>query len=264
MVMAFEVDLNIFRGPLDLLLYLVRRHEVTPEEIDISSVTNQYLALLETTGRPDLDAVGDFLDLVTALIELKARSVLPKDQDHDEGEPIPDVGDELVQRLLEYRQYREGATILAERSIRWQDRVPRQGVDLAELSVDPGQQPISEVELWDLVSAHGRLVREQRRSGPTSIVYDDTPIHVYIRRLHGQLSAAGAMTLDEVFATGMAKSAMIGIFLAALELARHHGVVIEQREGEIDITIRPGPDFAAALSQVSSTFDEPQSPPEPE
>ena len=108
--MDFRVDLSIFRGPLDLLLYLVRKHEVDICDIPIAEVTDQYLEYLAVLEKLDVNAVGDFLALASTLIEIKSQQVLPRNDEVDET--IEDPRHELVQRLLEYKQFRDAATTL--------------------------------------------------------------------------------------------------------------------------------------------------------
>lgn len=100
--MNFRVDLQTFKGPLDLLLYLVRKHEIDLSDIPISTITEQYLAHLEILEVLDVDSVGDFIELASTLVEIKSRVVLPRG-DEETGE-LEDPREELVQRLLEYKK----------------------------------------------------------------------------------------------------------------------------------------------------------------
>ena len=231
--MDFRVDLNIFRGPLDLLLYLVRKHELEIVEISISAITDQYLEHLSVLERLDVNAVGDFLAMASLLIEIKSQQVLPRSDEID-GE-LEDPRQELVRRLLEYKKYRDAASILEERGRQWQQRFPRLSSDIPARERDLAEEPIQEVELWDLVSAFTRIVREQESAKPSNIVYDDTPIQVYMARIHAKLRERGQLAFSELFAAAMHKSTLVGIFLAVLELVRHHYVHVEQNElfGEI-------------------------------
>jgi segregation and condensation protein A len=250
--MSFRVDLETFRGPLDLLLHLVRKHEVDIADIPIAAVADQFLQYLDVLEQLDVDDVGDFIEMASTLLEIKSRLVLPSCG--EETEAIEDSRDELVQRLLEYKNYRDAASLLEDQSRQWQQHYPRLQNDLPPRQLDLGTQPIQEVELWDLVSALGRLIREQEVSKPSSIVYDDTPIHVYMERIHGKLVSEKRAAFSEMFQLGMHKSAMIGVFLAILELARHHSVRAEQKDthGEIwivpDRNFNPDADFADADS----------------
>ncbi len=218
--MDFRVQLDTFRGPLDLLLYLVRKHEVDLSDLPIAHITEQYLLHLEVLQQLDVNEVGDFLDLASTLIELKSQAVLPRGG--EVTEPWDDPRDELVERLLEYKRYKDAASMLDERSRDWQQHYPRLASDLPPREVDPAGQPIHEVELWDLVSALGRILRDSQSTRPATIVYDDTPIHVYMRRIHERITQHQRAAFSELFEPGMHKSAIVGVFLAILELVRHH------------------------------------------
>ncbi len=236
--MSFVVELPAYRGPLDLLLYLVRRQEVGINELSLSKVVDQYRASIELLVELDLSDVADFLELASTLVELKSQAVLPKIEAEDEGDAPIDDGSpaELVQRLLEYKQIRDAADVLDEMGQKWQMRFARQTDDLPTRQLDPGSQPIADLQLWDLVSTFGRLMREAGGPPPTQVIYDDTPIHVYMQRIHRQLENQDRVMLIDLIEPGAHKSALIGWFLAVLELARHHGASAEQdASGEIVI-----------------------------
>lgn len=251
--MSFRIDLDLYRGPLDLLLYLVRKHEVDIMELSISKVTEQYLGYIEILEQIDVNAVGDFLEMASILIEIKSRMVLPSVDEEDVE--WSDPREELVQRLLEYKKYKDVASMLEERGREWQQSYSRLSNDLPSRRVDPADQPIHEVELWDLVSALGRVMREHTVKEPSNIVYDDTPIHVYMQRIHAALVNDGGIGITEVYQVGMHKSAMIGLFLAVLELVRHHNVEAEQDDNSAEIWLRPGAEFQAALNVAGDIDD---------
>src|SRR5215217_6454673 len=153
--MQFRVDLDVFRGPLDLLLYLVRKNELDVSDVRVSKVTEQFLEYIAVLEQIDVDAVGDFLEIASLLIEIKSNTVLPGDE--LVADELEDPRQELVRRLLEYKQFRDAASMLEE-------------------------QPIQEVELWDLVSAFGRVLKAKHAvAGPESIRYDETPIHIHMQ-----------------------------------------------------------------------------------
>lgn len=236
--MSFRVDLEAFRGPLDLLLYLVRKHEVDITDLPIAMITEQFLQYMAVLEQLDVNAVGDFLDMASTLIEIKSRLVLPRGG--EETEEIEDPRDDLVQRLLEYKKFKDAASMLEEQSVDWQQRYARVSNDLPPRRVELSEQPIQEVETWDLVSAFGRIMRDQHAVQPSNIVYDDTPIHVYMGRIHQRLLEQQRVAFSEMFNPGMHKSAMIGVFLAILELVRHHNARTEQSEMHGEIWIIPG------------------------
>jgi segregation and condensation protein A len=250
--MHFRVDLDVFRGPLDLLLYLVRKHELEIVDIPIATITDQYLEYLAVLEQLDVNAVGDFLAMASTLIEIKSQQVLPRsDEVEDE---LEDPRKELVRRLLEYKKYRDAASVLEERSRWWQQRYRRLGSDLPPRERNLADQPIREVELWDLVSAFGRIIRDTESAKPSSIVYDDTPIHVYMARIYARLQQRGQLAFSQLFERHMHKSTLVGIFLAVLELVRHTQVRVEQNElfGEIWLLPRGEIDRPLDLSDVDN------------
>jgi len=244
-VKDFRVDLSMFRGPLDLLLYLVRKHELEIADIPIAEITDQYLQYLAVLEQLDVDAVGDFLAVASMLIEIKSQQALPHCDEVEEE--VDDPRRELVRRLLEYKQYRDAASILEERGRSWQEHYPRLETDLPPERRRADDEPIQEVELWDLVSAFGRIMRESVAAGPSSIVYDDTPIRVFMARILERLQQAGRLGFRALFRREMHKSTLIGIFLAVLELVRHRHVRIEQNALFGEIWILPSQESAAPL-----------------
>jgi segregation and condensation protein A len=243
--MDFRVDLSMFRGPMDLLLYLVRKHEVEITEIPISIITDQYLQYLSVLEQLDVNAVGDFLATAALLIEIKSQQVLPR------GDEVEDEWDgprhELVRRLLEYKMYRDAASILEDRSRAWQQRYSRLANDLPGRQRNRAEEPIQEVELWDLVSAFGRIIRDNVAAKPSNIIYDETPIHVHMARIHARLLERGQLPFSELFDASLHKSALVGIFLAVLELVRHHQIRVEQNDLFGEIWLLPNRDCTAPL-----------------
>lgn len=234
--MAFRIELPAYRGPLDLLLYLVRRHEVELAEMPLAQIVDQYIEYIEILKELDLGDVGDFLSLASTLVEMKSQAVLPKVVEEDEEEEILDPQSELVERLLQYKEIRDAASILDEMGSRWQQRYQRMSDDLPSRRVDPGDQPIVDLEIWDLVSAFGRIMRESSGPPQTEVIYDDTPIHVYMQQIHDRLKDSEEIPLIDMVSGGVHKSSLIGWFLATLELTRHHGAAVEQ-DGNGDIVI---------------------------
>ena len=224
----FRVDLDIFRGPLDLLLYLVRKHEVEITDIPISTIAEQFICHLEVLEKIDVNKVGDFLEMASTLVEIKSRLVLPN-SDEQQGE-IEDPRKDLVRQLLEYKKYRDAASLLEDKSREWQQHFPRQAKDLPARTRNIAAEPIREVELWDLVSAFSRILKDRQAQKPSSIVYDETPIHVYMEQIHHKLHVDGRLKLSDLFHSQMHKSQMIGIFLAVLELIRHHSLQCKQED----------------------------------
>jgi segregation and condensation protein A len=246
--MDFRVDLPAYRGPLDLLLFLVRRHELDLTTLSLSAVVDQYCGYLEILQEIDVDAASDFLDLASLLVELKSQAVLPRPEENEAAaEIIEDPQDMLVQRLLEYKRLREASAVLDEMGQRWQNRYGRLAEDLPPRQNKLGEQPISDLEVWDLVSAFGRILRESKGPPAAQVVQDDTPIHVHMQRIHLRVCNEDCVLFNDLFHAGMHKTTLIGIFLAMLELTRHHGIRAEQDPESGDIRILKAANFSQQL-----------------
>ena len=227
--MPYTVALDAFHGPLDLLLYLVRKHEVDILDIPIAAITDQFLAYLQGLHELDVELAGDFLVLAATLMEIKSRMLLPPEaQANEEGETDPRR--ELVKQLLEYRKIKDAASALEQRAEERGTRVARQ--EPPEPTA-PGATPrVRPVELWDLVSAFARLMRETQALETATIAVDDTPQYVHEARITELVRANGRVRFREVFTPPYFKARLIGIFLAVLEVIRNHGIGLEQPEGE--------------------------------
>ena len=254
MIRDFRVQLDVFRGPLDLLLYLARKQELDLIEIPISLVTGQFLEYLDVLQELDINGVGEFVELASLLMEMKSRLVLPTVEVEEES--IDDPREELVERLLEDKKYRDAAVILDEQSRAWQDRCQRVANDLPPRQIDIAEQPIHEVDLWDLVSAMGRILRETQQLQPSNIVYDETPIHVYMTQIHEQLCQQPRLAFSDLLQSGMHKSAMIGVFLAILELMRHHNMTARQDSPHAEIWMTCGEGYSFGSPPTESSASE--------
>ncbi|MEZ6094973.1 MAG: segregation/condensation protein A [Pirellulaceae bacterium] len=245
--MNFRIEIDEFRGPIDLLLYLVRKSEIDVSDISLAKIIDQYLEYIEILKELSIDSVGDFLNVASRLVEIKSKNLLPQTETLDDAETYADPREDLVHRLLLYKQFRDAASALEDRAADWQERFPRIQDDLPPRKLDLADQPLRSIELWDLVSAFGRVLREKRRATPEKVVYDDTPLTVYMQRIHGQLCDQRKLYFSDLFQPGMHKSAMIGVFLAVLELTRHHNVRADQDDEVNDIVIIPGEGFKHEL-----------------
>src|SRR5262249_37386869 len=150
--MEYLVDLDIFRGPLDLLLYLVKRNEVDICDIPVAKITEQFLDYLGVLEMIDVERAGDFLVMAATLMEIKSKLLLPQDESAAEEQAAPRM--ELVRKLVEYKKFKEAALLLEAQAEEQWCRVPRQPVEPLR-RLDPAEQPLRQVELWDLVSAFG-------------------------------------------------------------------------------------------------------------
>ena len=226
----YRVQLDSFSGPMDLLLYLVRRNEVDIVRLPIAKITTQFLQFLEVLQLLDLDLIGDFVVLASSLIEIKSRQVLPRAEE-ETAEEMPladDPCNELIEQLLEYKRYKDASLALEQQAAEWQERYPRLHDERPTVGKDPSADSIKEVELWDLVSALSRVIQKKVVESTSSIRYDDTPISVYIDRIGAKVRETGRVAFSEFFEGSNLRSKIVGIFLAVLELLRHHSFRAEQ------------------------------------
>jgi segregation and condensation protein A len=230
----YQVELDVFRGPLDLLLYLVKRQEMDICDIPIAQVAAQFLDHLRGMNLVDVEVAGDFLVMAATLMEIKSRMLLPATEESDEEEADPRR--ELVRQLLEYKKFKEAAVLLEMQAERQASRQARHPSDVP-IPPDLTQQPLQAVELWDLVSAFGRLMHETMALQPQQIVADETPIHIYQERILEQLKLEGRATLSALFTTPRTRARLVGLFLAILELIKAKQIVMEQEVAFGDIVV---------------------------
>lgn len=257
----YRVSLDAFQGPLDLLLYLIRKSEVDIHDIPVATITAQYLAFLQQEGglaKMDVEMAGEFLVLAATLMEIKSRMLMPKPaaaEGEDEsaaterarkGEPIDPRAD-LVRQLLDYKRFRDAAMALEQRQAAWDRRFPAAAAHAAEAPKPPVDEDeaidLEDVQLIDLVSAFARIMEtvDFSRVGEHTVRDDETPIHLHAEDLLGRLLRDGGEARQLTFAAvfkGRTRSEAIGLFLAMLELLRHGKVTAKQDGHAGEITIR--------------------------
>ncbi|HVK11100.1 MAG TPA: segregation/condensation protein A [Gemmataceae bacterium] len=240
--MLYQVALDSFHGPLDLLLYLVKRHEVDVRDIPVARVAEQFLEHLHAIQVIDVEWAGDFLVMAATLMEIKSRLLLPHSETTP-GEEQADPRRELVRQLIEYRKTKDAAGHLDRLVEERQFHIARVPPDDDEGATSPR---LRRVELWDLVSAFGRLVRETQALQPQHIVADDTPQAAYQDMIREKLRGGRRLRFRELFDPPYYKARLIGLFLAVLELIKMCEIELDQAEpfGEIWVT------RAAALKVV--------------
>lgn len=226
-VAEYKVDLDVYNGPLDLLLFLIRREEVDVYDIPIARITEQYAAYVGLLERLDPNLAGEFLVMAATLMEIKSRMLLPHPPVIEEEEDFADPRLELVRQLLEYKKYKDAARSLdAARQLQALKfkRVPATAPAGAE------ELDLEEVQVWDLFEAFQNLLEATGRRGQKhEVLYDDTPIALHAADLLDSLERCGGHQLFARLFEGRTKSQLIGLFLALLELIRQRRVRAVQR-----------------------------------
>ncbi len=240
--MSTNVQLKIFEGPLDLLLHLIKKNEVSITDIPIATITEQYLATLELMQSLNLDVAGEFLVMAATLIHIKSRMLLPPGEEEDEEEEGGDPREELARRLLEYQRFKEAAGELEKREVLKRDVFVRPSEVLEE--VEPGG--FEGVSLFDLISA----LRHVLERFPDERIHEITLERITVREkmnfLLDDLHRRVKVIFQSLFETAASRLEVVVTFLAMLELVKIRAIRVLQEEKEGPIAI----ELAAPLGDI--------------
>jgi segregation and condensation protein A len=226
----YRVNLEMFAGPLDLLLYLVRKEEVDIYDIPIAKITDQYIRYIELLKSLDIDLAGDFLVMAATLMQIKSAMLLPRaEPDQLADEDLSDPRTELVRQLLEYKRFKDAANLLNAAADEQQERYPRPGTLIERLKPDTEPElDIEQVSIWDLLEAFESVCKAIGTVGDIRHIQDDTPIDLYQIEILHRLQTEGPLTFERIFESRAKRLVMVGLFLALLELVRSKLVWAEQ------------------------------------
>ena len=218
----YRVNLDIFAGPLDLLLYLVRKEEVDIYDIPIAHITDQYVKYAEMLKRLDIDRAGDFLVLAATLMEIKSAMLLPQPEPGEAGyEDIIDPREELVRQLLEYKKFKDAANLLEDSAETRKERFTRPDSLIAAMKSDhESEVDIEQISIWTLLEAFDAIMLATGRMARLDHIKDDTPIDLYEIEILHRLQSEGSITLENIFQGRTNRMVLAGLFLAMLELIR--------------------------------------------
>ena len=258
---GYKVDLEVFSGPLDLLLYLIRQEEVEIADISLSRITDAYLQHLELMQQINVNVAGEFLLMAATLMEIKSRMLLPRaEQEEEEEDPRAD----LIRQLMEYKRYKDAARQLSGRADEQAMKFTRGAAAALGL---PEREPekdlpilLGEVSIWDLMAAFKVILRQTSLDTTRHIVLDEKPAIAYCNDLLDELRGRPNVTFRELFDPSAGRIAAINAFLALLELIRRRRVRVEQSgpQGNIRILLLDDtPVTEGELAQVSPPPPEP-------
>lgn len=256
----YRIDLqDLFSGPLDLLLYLVRKHELDILDISLTKIVTEFQEYLEVLEIIDFDIAADFVVTASSLAEIKSRLALirtPEEEQEQEEELESDPSNEgLVLQLLEYKRLKDAAELLQEQALAWHDRYPRLADERPDTKRSPADDYIKDVEVWDLVGAFARIVRKKKADGVQKLRFDTTPVHVYVERIGKQVRKQGKVLFQSLFDKTEDRSVVIGMFLAVLELLRHHHFRAVQVADYGEIWIQPPREEQVDSTDTTSSTD---------
>jgi len=230
---AYNVRLDSFEGPLDLLIHLIRKNEVNIYDIPISLITEQYLGYIALMQEMNLDLAGEFLVMAATLIHIKSRTLLPRpDPSQDETGVDEDPREALVRRLLEHEKFRAAAELLHERETVRSAQYMRPDASVVEAAGD-AYEPELEVDLFSLIAAFKGVLERANRRPNMVLPPEQMSIESRIAQLLARLSDTDACGFEELFADGDgSRPFMIVTFLALLEMIRLRMVRVFQSGGD--------------------------------
>lgn len=229
---ALEVYLEAFEGPLDLLLYLIRKANVNIIDVPMAPLTAQYLQYVEAMRRSNLELAAEYLLMAAMLLEIKSRMLLPRPPKSDSGEP-EDPRAELVRRLIEYERMKHAAARI--------DELPQACRDYEWISVwvtDEVAERLPEVSLHDLQVAWLSLMRQAKVKAHHKVRREELSVREYMGSILRRLQGRGYVVFEDLFETGAGLAPVVVSFLAILELARERMVEIVQNEALAPIYVK--------------------------
>ena len=241
----YQVQLESFTGPLDLLLHLIRKQQINIYDIPIALITQQYLEYLSLMKTLNLSLAGEFLVMAATLLQIKSRMLLPKEESCDQDEEnVEDPREELVRQLMEYEQFRDAAGRLANHERIWRDAFSRDPV----LINDPGdleEVPVDELSLFDLLGALQEVLDRTAAQPFINVDRDTCSVEERIHTILDQLETEPTLTFDALFEGGFSREYVIVTFLALLELVRMKLVMLFQGDwfGPIRVARRFSPEI---------------------
>lgn len=221
---TYDVKLEIFEGPLDLLLYLIKKQDMDIRDIQVSLITQEYLDIINMMKDLNLEVAGEFLVMASTLLQIKARSLLPANPAAAEADDGPDPHAELTARLLEYQKFKEAAQFLTgkefeARDVFYRNQIPTFSEE--DLRLDSS--------LFDLLDAFKDVLR-LAEDDVKDLLYEEIPIEQKIREILDLMEAKGALLFSDIFKPGKPRRELIITFLALLELIRLKQVIAKQSE----------------------------------
>jgi segregation and condensation protein A len=245
---APRIRLPEFEGPLDLLLYLIKKNEVDIHDIPIAPITRQYMEYLDLMKELNLDVAGEFMVMAATLIHIKSKMLVPVNPTEAEGEEeTEDPRDELVRRLLEFQRYKEAAGLLHQkREIRAATWIRP---DTALPAFDDAGEEMLEAGLYDLIGAFKELLERRKTLLAHEVEHEGKSVEERMDELLALLREGQSLEFLELFASEETKAGMILTFLALLELIRLKSIKVYQRGlfGPIRVFRPVGPEAGAPM-----------------
>jgi segregation and condensation protein A len=257
-VAEYKVQLDNYYGPLDLLLHLVKETEVDITAIALARACEQYISFLTAMERRDIDLSGNFLTLASQLLLIKSRTIAPPEltpgAGEEEEEEEGDASLELIRKLLDYKRFKDRARMLDERMA---ERALKFGRPRIKIEGETEQEPLRNLELWDLVLLYSKALKGTRLDALMSILYRDVPLEIFIDRILNTLTHKKSTSLSELLGESPDRTSILGTFLALLQLAKIQKVSVTQEVAFGDIQVQALEAPPAADSSAESATPPP-------
>lgn len=216
--LPYQVRIENFEGPLDLLLHLIKKNEINIYDIPVAMIAQQYLHYLEAMEELNLNVAGDFLVMAATLLQIKSKMLLPGDETADENEEGPDPREELVRRLLEYKAFKEAARQLDDQEKVWREVFWREQAPLVEEVEE--DLPLENVSLFDLVDALKEVLERNPSSRLIEIVPDNLTVRERMNLILETLEGKDSVSFAALFEGSSHRMVVVVTFLALLELMK--------------------------------------------
>jgi len=216
-IMSYQIKLEIFEGPMDLLLHLIKKHELNVYDIPIALITQQYLEYLDIMKSLDMEIAGEFLVMASTLTHIKSRMLLPPPENPEAEDDGIDPRAELIRRLLEYKSFKEAAGSLEDKEETWSRVFTRQG-DSPELPADD-EPLLFDFHLFDLLSALKDVIARVPDT-KFEITTETVSITEKISQILARLEIVDSILFADLFEGSTSRMQVIGTFLALLELVK--------------------------------------------
>lgn len=241
-----KIKLEVFEGPLDLLLYLIRKEEIDVYDIPIAKITDQYLEYLEFMKLLDLNIAGEFILMAATLMHIKSKMLLPPDPNEVKEEEELDPRLELVQRLLEYKKFKEAAGQLFEMELKQKD-VFRRPFSCEAQTQD--SRPCFEASLFDLITAFNKILKDIPKDVFYEVIKDEFNVEGKMHDIFHLLVGKPIVLFSDLFKSANSKFEIVTIFLAILELIRLKEIIAVQNISFGEIKIERNPENIKPISQ---------------
>ena len=240
--MTYKVKLQIFEGPLDLLLFLIKRDKIDIYDIPIANVTKQYLEYMELMKMLDLEIAGEFLVMAATLIHIKSKMLLPPEEVEEEQQEEEDPREELVRRLLEYKKYKDAADSLQRMHDTHKGVFLREGEgEKGRIISDDGSEYF-EASLFDLITAFRKVLKEIPKEAFHKVIKNEFTVSDKIHQIYHLLAERSKILFTSLFKDAKNKDEVIATFLAILELIKMREVFVAQKDFFSDIEIIRNPE----------------------